>query len=72
MQTDKVLSAGEWESLIFQAPDGARALVLRLAFHHGAIERPAPEACPVCGGSERQGRLKLTGLEPPDVPRGTT
>jgi hypothetical protein len=40
MPADKMLTPGEWEALLFQCPDQVRALVYRLAIHHGAVERP--------------------------------
>jgi hypothetical protein len=43
------LSAGEWEALLCQTPDSVRALVYRLAVHHGAVEPPESGKCPVCG-----------------------
>lgn len=45
----EVLTTGEWSALLFIVPDRARHLVLKLAIHHGAIERPVPESCPICG-----------------------
>ena len=39
MQTDSVLTPGEWEALFYQVPDQVRPLVYRLAIHHGAIEQ---------------------------------
>jgi len=43
------LSIGQWDALIHGTPDGLRTLVLQLAIHHGARERPTPAECPVCG-----------------------
>ncbi len=44
------LSPGEWEVVLFQAPSGIRALVTRLAVHHGHLKPCAPSECPVCSG----------------------
>ena len=44
-----VLSAGQWEALLFQCPQSVKPLVMQLAVYHGAVERPAPEECPLCG-----------------------
>lgn len=49
MSADNVLSKGEWEALLYQCPEQVKALVYRLAIHHGAVERPAPAECPLCG-----------------------
>jgi hypothetical protein len=49
MPADGVLTPGEWEALLFQCPEQVRPLVLRLAVHHGAVERASPEGCPLCG-----------------------
>lgn len=43
------LTAGEWESLIYVVPDRVRHLVLKLAVHHGAVQKSEPKDCPVCG-----------------------
>lgn len=51
MQIDDVLTQGEWEALLFQAPNQVRSLVYRLAVHHGAVERPNPAECQLCGGT---------------------
>ena len=48
MPVKTVLTQGEWEALLFQAPDQVRALVYRLAIHHGAVERPRAGECPLC------------------------
>jgi len=54
MQTDKVLSEGEWAALLFQCPTQVKPLAYRLAVHHGAVERPSPENCPLCGAHTDQ------------------
>ena len=51
MRRDKVLTACEWESLLYQAPDQVRELVYRLALHHHAVEKPKGKTCPLCGNS---------------------
>jgi hypothetical protein len=52
------LTAGEWSALIYQTPDPVRGLVYRLAIHHGAVERTAPDKCPICGKA-KAGQLEL-------------
>ena len=61
------LSAGQWEALIFGTPDALRPLVLQLAIHHGAMERPTSAECPVCGkpGPGQTGGQMLIELEEP-------
>jgi len=60
MPADDVLSPGEWAALLFQTPTQVKPLVLRLAVHHGAAERPAPENCPLCGQhGDQQGQASL-------------
>jgi hypothetical protein len=49
MPVDAVLTPGEWEALLFQAPEQVRALVYKLAVYHGAVERSQSADCPLCG-----------------------
>jgi hypothetical protein len=48
--SNPVLSPGQWEALLHHAPQPIKQLVPLLAVHHGAILRPTPEQCPLCGG----------------------
>jgi hypothetical protein len=67
MQTDSVLTPGEWEALFYQAPDQVRPLVYRLAIHHGAIEQSKSADCLPCDHHGEQGVLKY-GPVLPDGP----
>jgi hypothetical protein len=67
MQNDAVLTAGEWEALLYQAPDQVRPLIYRLAVHHGTIEQPKPAVCPLRSQQGEQGVLKY-GPVLPDGP----
>ena len=64
MQADAVLTAGEWEALLYQAPDQVRPLVYRLAIHHGVIEQPKPTDGPLCNPQGGQGVLKYGPMLP--------
>lgn len=55
--TDPILTAGQWEALLFQCPDQVKPLLMRLAIHHGAMEPPRPEHCPLCNAKDEQGRM---------------
>jgi hypothetical protein len=56
-----ILTEGQWSALIFQCPEDVKPLLLRLAVHHGAIERPTPETCPLCGKRDADKQEKLFG-----------
>ena len=47
MATKLLLSAGEWEALLFQTPAQVRPLLLRLAVHHKFMKEAT--VCPNCG-----------------------
>jgi hypothetical protein len=47
MSEGSVLTPGEWEALIFQAPDQVQRLVFKLAAFHGYVR--AGEKCKECG-----------------------
>jgi hypothetical protein len=56
-----VLTKGQWEALLFQTPESVKHLVMLLAVHHGAIGRPSPEQCPLCGKRDEAEQKKLFG-----------
>jgi hypothetical protein len=56
-----VLSQGQWEALLLQAPQQVKHLVMLLAVHHGAIPRPTPEQCPLCGKRDQGEQRTLFG-----------
>ena len=54
MSQPEVLTRGQWEALLLQAPGQVRGFVLKLGIHHGVFEKPKPNQCPICGKPAQQ------------------
>jgi hypothetical protein len=48
--TEPVLTPGEWEALLYQAPTQVQHLIAKLAVHHGHLIA-APSVCSLCSAN---------------------
>jgi hypothetical protein len=48
MSDEPILTAGEWEAMLFGVPEQYRHLIARLALRHGHLKATPPDECPVC------------------------
>ncbi len=61
----QLLTPGEWEALLFQAPKQVHALVVKLAVFHNHLQPCQPAECPLCGkGSDAPEQLALVEALP--------